>query len=234
MGNKYNRKWAKELVLEKIREYNSQGISLKSGAMQKYDMSLFNGARRTFGNWKSAMEAAKIDYAGNEPNVITDVGSHKEITIFHRDKSKTVVLVDKDYSDTRRVCINSNSGYPAFSVSGELLHRFIYGEVSDGNYVDHINRCKLDCRRENLREVTPSQNSQNRYVKMVSDRGIGKYTTTMKIDGKRVCIGTFDTPEEARIAYLSKCLETRGEHNPVEYTTELEELKSIVNEEVTH
>jgi len=41
------------------------------------------------------------------------------------------------------------------------LHRFIM-DPEDGQHVDHINRQTLDCRRENLRNVTPTENRRNR------------------------------------------------------------------------
>lgn len=46
------------------------------------------------------------------------------------------------------------------------LHRFIfYGLVQNNKIIDHINRDSLDNRKCNLREVTHSENSQNRLMK---------------------------------------------------------------------
>jgi hypothetical protein len=47
--------------------------------------------------------------------------------------------------------------------SGLQLHHLIMGKPGVGMVTDHINHNGLDNRKENLREVTPSQNQNNRY-----------------------------------------------------------------------
>lgn len=79
-----------------------------------------------------------------------------------------------------------------------FLHRFIldyYGPLD----VDHINHDGLDNRKSNLRIVTHSKNLVNQYKE---DRGVhrlksGKYIACIMQDGKGMCLGTFDTKEEA-------------------------------------
>lgn len=44
----------------------------------------------------------------------------------------------------------------------KFFHREMFGHIPDGLHVDHINRVRSDCRRENLRIVTPRENCQNR------------------------------------------------------------------------
>lgn len=51
-----------------------------------------------------------------------------------------------------RACVNGKKVY---------LHRFIMG-ASEGMHVDHKNHCTLDCRRENLEEVTYAENMLRR------------------------------------------------------------------------
>lgn len=87
------------------------------------------------------------------------------------------------------------------------------------NLVDHRNGMKVDCRRSNLREATPSQNQYNKRkqkAKAASKfKGVtkGKYSWVARIcyQNKNHCIGSFKTEEEAAIAYNSKAKEFFGE-----------------------
>lgn len=88
------------------------------------------------------------------------------------------------------------------------------------NQIDHINGIKDDNRFHNLREATNSQNSFNKKAR--SDSGTGykcvswhrksrKYAAYIRIKGRQVHLGTFDTPEEAHEAYKQKSLEIAGQ-----------------------
>jgi AP2-like factor (euAP2 lineage) len=57
--------------------------------------------------------------------------------------------------------------YASGKVNGKTiqLHQYIFGQVKQGNVIDHINNNGLDNRKNNLREATNSQNSQNRAKK---------------------------------------------------------------------
>jgi len=89
--------------------------------------------------------------------------------------------------------------------SHNYLHRMILPNVS---IIDHINRNKLDNRRENLREVTPSQNQQNKSIQSNNKTGYkgvskvkGLYLARIRVDGKQFRLGTFVTAEQAALAY---------------------------------
>lgn len=109
-----------------------------------------------------------------------------------------------------RWTLNAN-GYAWRSVEGGrrhvYLHRAIAGATwGDGVYVDHINRDRLDCRRENLRVVTPRQSAQNKPALTGRFRGVsfdtarGKWQAAAQLDGRRYAIGRYATEDEAASA----------------------------------
>jgi len=81
-----------------------------------------------------------------------------------------------------------------------LLHRFVLG-LPQGRkpVVDHINRDKLDCRRENLHVGTQAENLQNcgDDTKGIYAQPNGTYRAMIRHNGELLHIGLFDTQEEA-------------------------------------
>ena len=74
--------------------------------------------------------------------------------------------------------------------------------------IDHINRDKLDNRKENLRTVTHLENCQNREpIKdgtVWKEKGRNVWRTEIVVNGKRKHLGVFQTKEEAQAAYWEK------------------------------
>lgn len=123
------------------------------------------------------------------------------------------VLLDEEDVERlagRKLSIGSHGYAQMWDGQVLLLHRWLMN-IPDGTgyrvIVDHINHDVLDCRRENLRVVTPTESNLNRRV-AARDLPLGVYRTA---SGKRFVakikryrknhnLGTFDSPEEAKAA----------------------------------
>ena len=92
-----------------------------------------------------------------------------------------------------------------------LVWLYLYGRWPT-DQIDHINGVKDDNRRENLREATNIENTQNaRHARRNNKtKMLGVIATPwksfkaeIKVNGKNNYLGTFATAEEAHAAYLS-------------------------------
>jgi hypothetical protein len=92
------------------------------------------------------------------------------------------------------------------------MHRFILNPP-EGIFVDHRNCNGLDNRRDNLRPATRGQNNCNRRKRKgcsskykgvyfhKSRKGRKKWDAYINVNGKRIFLGTYQTQEEAAMAY---------------------------------
>lgn len=85
--------------------------------------------------------------------------------------------------------------------------------------LDHINGKPLDNRLENLRPVTPRQNSINRRTTAASgEKGvyrhvaIGKWTANIRVDGKLIHLGSYNSFGEAAQARRQATEKYHGEY----------------------
>jgi HNH endonuclease len=125
----------------------------------------------------------------------------------------------------RRVVVGSRAdfesprGYARVSVNKARIYAhqaawiMTFGELPPSPMqIDHINGIKSDNRIANLRAVTPSINSQNERVSRSTNRSglLGahwskhrrKWRASIRILGKRVELGFFETAMEAHEKYL--------------------------------
>lgn len=103
---------------------------------------------------------------------------------------------------------------------GTRIHVQMHQEILGEKYTDHINGDGLDCRRENLRPATHSQNRYNRgaqsnntsgYKGVIWDKKRLKWQANIQASGKRFFRGYFGTAEDAARAYDEMALVLHGE-----------------------
>jgi hypothetical protein len=89
---------------------------------------------------------------------------------------------------------------------------------NSGIYVDHINRNGLDCRKENLRIATNSQNNMNRGMfknNTSGYRGVHRkgnmWRAMIYVSGKQIRLGTFKNIKDAASAYNAAAIQYHGE-----------------------
>jgi hypothetical protein len=163
-------------------------------------------------------------------------GAHtmKEIRLT---KGAVAIVDDDDYEWlSKNKWYRAGRGYAGRTtkeVHNVLMHREIMMRHSpppnDGNQyeVDHINRNKLDNRKENLRWVTHRQNMHNTDSHESSTslyKGVfwfaraRKWVASIRSNGKQKYLGTFDSPHVAAYYYNQAAKELHGEFavlNPV-------------------
>jgi hypothetical protein len=111
----------------------------------------------------------------------------------------------------------SRSGYPIVTVDGHthFAHRLIWLFVTGAwpiGAIDHRNENKADNRWVNLRDVSSAHNAHNRRTANLNNaagllgahfhRGSGRYRARIRVNGRQLHLGEFDTAEEAHAVYL--------------------------------
>lgn len=97
-----------------------------------------------------------------------------------------------------------------------MMHRLIM-QTPVGMDVDHIDHNGLNNQKSNLRNCTHAQNGMNRTAcgktGYLGVRHAGeKYAAAIKVHGKQVHLGTFNTLKEAADAYDEAAMKYHGEY----------------------
>ncbi len=142
---------------------------------------------------------------------------------------------DADYEWLRRYrwCLGGHRTgivYAMRKVSRGVLymHRMILGlQPGDKRECDHKNGDGLDNRRFNLRACTTTQNQQNsrrptihssKYKGVCLDRRYRKWQVRIRVNGKRICLGMFDSESDAAYAYDAAAMKHFGEYARTNHT----------------
>jgi|13_taG_2_1085334.scaffolds.fasta_scaffold14467_2 hypothetical protein len=80
--------------------------------------------------------------------------------------------------------------------------------------VDHKDRDGSHNWFSNLRLGTPLQNCGNRLAEGCYRTPSNTYQARICFEGRRICLGTYFTPEEAREVYIAKHIELHGTFSP--------------------
>jgi hypothetical protein len=104
--------------------------------------------------------------------------------------------------------------------TSHLVWFYVHGTWPVG-MIDHINNNPEDNRICNLREATKQQNGQNRAISKRNKSGFkgvtrvteaNRWQAHIKVNDKKIYLGSFLTPEEAYEAYISAAQQHFGEY----------------------
>lgn len=150
-------------------------------------------------------------------------------------RKNVYAIVDDDFDFNKKHCYSlTQHGYARANIyegrDGDkykykyiYLHQLVMGKPPDGLVIDHINRNKLDNRRENLRFCKQINNAHNKttssgykgvhYQKKYAKYSTGKpWVAQITHNYKTKHLGSFASPEEAARAYNKAAIELHGDY----------------------
>lgn len=141
----------------------------------------------------------------------------------------TLVSIELDTEDEhlRQYCTVHSCGYIVLNKDGkqELLHRYLM-KCPEGMTVDHRDGRRYNCKKNNLRLATYSQNNYNTGKKIFLNGTSSKYKGVYYVKGahrhkkwwayitvvkKRISLGYYQYEEDAAVAYNIGAMIYHGE-----------------------
>lgn len=214
-------RFSRLLVLEKV-PYNNRNCKWKCqcdcGTIKDiFPAGLLNGETKSCGCLQKELYILRKKY--------NDYDLSGEYGVGHSSNSEDLFYFDlEDYDLIKNHCwfVGKYDGYVATNIpkmnKSLKMHRLVMG-VADGEIVDHKSRIRTDNRKENLRVVTPSQNSINSNISSYNSSGITgvswnkekcAWDSYLNINHNRIRLGRFNNKQNAIIARLQAELKYFG------------------------
>lgn len=129
--------------------------------------------------------------------------------------SRFALVDDEDYHKVFMRRWGLNKGYARTTIGGKrvLMHNVIMPSPGEGKTPDHKDQNGLNNQKENLRPANQSLQLHNTRLKennTSGERGVHwaekdkKWMARIRINGKRIYLGSFDSKEEASKAYRER------------------------------
>lgn len=151
-----------------------------------------------------------------------------ECTVFFNDG--TFFIIDSNDFElvSKYTWFKSKRGYPVAHFSRKSpqghktfsLHRYLFNFPPSGT-IDHIDRDKMNNRRNNLRLCTQQQNSFNQSLRVTNSSGYtgvsinkatGMFEAYIHYKGKKKYLGLYTTAEEAAVVRDKEALKIFGKY----------------------
>lgn len=144
-------------------------------------------------------------------------------------RGKEAQVDDEDYDYLMQWSWSFAAGGYAVTSDGRYMHKLVADRkgLNTSLKTDHHDQNSLNNQRYNLREATQAQNGRNRGRNSNNTSGfkgvwwheqIKRWRADIRVDHKKIYLGTFDTPVDAARAYNEAAVKHFGEFaflNPV-------------------
>jgi len=137
-------------------------------------------------------------------------------------QGKVALVDDDDFEElSKHKWYPNTRGYAWANIRGKntLMHRLLMGDIGK-RQVDHINGNKLDNRKSNIRPCTQSENNANTgknkkntsgYRGVIYRKDICLWRAYLGLNGERISLGHYETPQAAARAYYAAARVAFGE-----------------------
>ncbi len=140
----------------------------------------------------------------------------RELFNYFPDTGLFIRRIRRSHEAAGKIAGGFDHGYIKIAVDGApyFAHRMAWLYMTGSwpiKHIDHIDGNRSNNRWNNLRDVSQSENLENRKGPTIQNKvgllGVtrrgNRYVATLRIDGVQTYLGTYPTPETAHVAYLT-------------------------------